>query len=328
MATETSLGRYKDRNAVFLKNDVMRVCFLPEDGGKIASLVDCRSQREFLVQGKSDRYLPLVFGHDYVESDCSGFDDLFPTVDEGYSECPPWNGVPLADHGEVCALPWHCIVRQDRIELSVHGVRFPYRLYKTACFQDGALRIDYRCDNLSGFDMDVLWAAHLMVRAEERGRILSPFQESAQVECVFSRDARFAHCGDILTWPSGGSWASEGRRMDTTPPMDPQGNNCKFYFREQVPEGDWGYAYPDGSRLLVGFDPVLVPYMGIWVNEGSFRNELGVALEPCTGTHDRPDRAIRRGQCRILPANGSLDWWVSIKVEKTKEGRSNEGEPT
>ena len=61
-------------------------------------------------------------------------------------------------------VPW----RTSGSTLSVHGVRFPYRLEKWVSFHaDGTLRVDYRLTNLSRFDFDFMWAAHMMLNLED-----------------------------------------------------------------------------------------------------------------------------------------------------------------
>ena len=64
----------------------------------------------------------------------SGFDEVFPSIESCYYPVEPWEGVKVPDHGEVWSLPWRYEVHEDSVDLSVHGVRFPYRLQKKIHF--------------------------------------------------------------------------------------------------------------------------------------------------------------------------------------------------
>jgi hypothetical protein len=61
-----------------------------------------------------------------VAGECSGMDDMFPTIDAYFYDRYPWAGTKLADHGEVWSLPWATTVEGDRLHFVVHGVRFGF----------------------------------------------------------------------------------------------------------------------------------------------------------------------------------------------------------
>lgn len=72
---------YKDVPAVQICNDWLRVTVLPYHGGKIASIYDLRQKKELLYERSGSNYRVLTLDGNYCEAECSGFDDLFPTVD-------------------------------------------------------------------------------------------------------------------------------------------------------------------------------------------------------------------------------------------------------
>ncbi|MBB6670787.1 hypothetical protein [Cohnella nanjingensis] len=292
---------YKDIDAVTIENDALSAQFLPDYGGKMASFASKATRREFLVQAGNERYRALEYDGDYVASECSGFDDMFPTIDR----CPypdvPWRGVVIPDHGEVCGLKWEQRIENggEALLMFVHGVRFPYRLEKRIAFVgERTLGIDYRAVNLSGFDMHFLWAAHPMIAAEPGGTIETPFTGERDVAMMFSTDAKHGQTAD---WPA---------VLDDT-----EGAAYKFYFRDRVPVGRCAYRYPSGEALVLEYSAGTVPYLGIWVNNGSFKGYRNVAFEMCTGAMDRPDAAIAAGQSSVLPANGEYRWHLRLSEE-------------
>ena len=284
--------KYKDLSAVSIENEILTATFLPKFGGKMASFRYKKTGREFLVQAEGEKYKKLEFAGDYVASECSGFDDMFPTIDERAYDKFPWQGMIMPDHGEVCGLKWEYEIEknEERIHCWVYGVRLPYKMEKWIYFSDeNELMIDYKITNLSVYEFEFIWAAHVMINAEENAEILAPYSEESDIICVFSTDEGFGKKDLKMQWPN--IERLDKRRMDISKTLDRKdnGNNYKFYFDNPVPEGWCGYLYnSDKTKLLLKFTEDTLPYLGIWVNEGGFKGYHNIALEPCSATFDDP----------------------------------------
>ena len=72
---------YKERPAIAVESGSLIATFLPEDGGKMASLCVRNKGKELLTVRQDKHYKVLTYDGDYVSLECSGFDDMFPTVD-------------------------------------------------------------------------------------------------------------------------------------------------------------------------------------------------------------------------------------------------------
>ncbi len=299
-----SHSTYKDVSAVTLENEALKVQFLPGLGGKMVSFIDKKTSREFLVQAPDPGYKVLEYDGSYVDAECSGFDDMFPTIDRAYYPSFPWKGIEMPDHGEVCGLKWDYQIERDFLYMCVYGVRFPYKLEKWVRFNAGnLLNIEYKATNLSGFDLDFIWAAHPMINSEEGGEILLPYQGKQEAIHMFSSNGMLGNHGDIISWPL--EELNDGGK----------GTTYKYYFKNKMPEGWCAYRYPsDGTTLKLSFPEKKVPYLGVWVNQGDFKNYYNIALEMCTGSLDRPDIARIYGQNSILKANGVYDWFLNFEV--------------
>ncbi len=308
---------YKDIDAVIMENDTLCAVFLPHYGGKMASLYHKKKNREFLVQAKGKMYKKLEYGGVYIDAECSGFDDMFPTIDEWTYQEPPWKGAVMPDHGEVCGLKWEYEIMESGTCLHcwVYGVRFPYRLDKWMRFKaETELSIEYKAVNMSPFDFDFVWAAHFMINAEQGATILTPYTDGAKATCMFSNDQAFAVPGMTMKWPE--TVTVDKKTYDITQTDDFQETTYKFYFNEPLPEGWCGYAYKsDGTNLLLKVSEKTVPYLGIWVNNGAFMSYYNIALELCTGSFDDPGRAIEKGQNSVLPGNGQYIWKLDVCIE-------------
>jgi galactose mutarotase-like enzyme len=303
---------YKDIEAVTLENDLLKVQFVPEYGGKMVSFLYKPLSREFLRQAEGGKYKVLKYDGNYVEAECSGFDDMFPSIDRMLYPDYPWKGVEIPDHGEVCGLKWDWKTADGCLYMSVNGVRFPYRLEKTISFKpDGSLHIDYRAANHSRFDMDFLWTAHVMVDTGDGGEIITPYKESQDARVVFSSDQSLGSYGDIITWPVTRDACMRNRQINLVRDDGDCIEALKFYFSGKVPEGRCGFHYrSDNIKLVLRFPADVVPYLGILTS-----SRHGLILEPCTAAMDRPDMAKLFGQNSVLPADGEYTWYLDMNVE-------------
>ena len=117
---------YKDVFSIVLENDILRVVVLPEFGSKIASVVYKPLSQEILWQNPGVEYRRSKYGDPYLEGECSGFDEMFPTISRCAYESYPWQGIEMPDHGEVWALPWTWDLKDDRLRMRVNSIHFPY----------------------------------------------------------------------------------------------------------------------------------------------------------------------------------------------------------
>jgi galactose mutarotase-like enzyme len=311
---------YKDKDAISMESENVIVQFLPEFGGKMASLIHKKTLKEFLVQGENEKYKVLDYNGNYVDAECSGFDDMFPTIDTVYYADYPWAGTKLPEHGEICGLKWDYAIESDCMHMWVYGVRLPYKFEKRIIFiSDNKLSIDYKVTNLSSFNMDFLWAAHSMINVEENGEIMVPFLNNEDITCVFSQDDGFGAYGDKMTWYNAERKDGSVQKLNITPKRNQKGNNYKFYFDKKMPEGWCSYKYNKSNlKLTLSFPIEKVPYLSIWINEGSFHGFNNIALEPCTGAYDRPDIAKLHGQNSILKAKSEYSWFLNFDIENLK----------
>lgn len=297
MITRTS---YKDRDAVVVESDALRMTLLPGDGAKMASLIDRRTERELLLTRDTETYRVLTEQGSYVDSECSAFDDMFPTIDPYTPATGACAGVTYPDHGEACRLPYEVSVSEDRVVLSAHSHLFPIHCQKTvAPTPDGAIAIDYAIANEGSEPFDFIWAGHVMLKGEDGMRLLSPFEESDPIEMVF---------------------LTEGYDPDTLPRdrltgfAPHTGAAYKFYYTDRMREGFFGVRYTDGRELFFRFDEQKLPYFGVWINNGEFQGIYNLAPEPCTAPFDAPDKASQKGYCSQIPANSVFRFRLTLSL--------------
>jgi galactose mutarotase-like enzyme len=322
---EIHTSQYKDQAAVTIESQAICAQFLPETGAKLASLIYKPHNFELLVQRPGKKYLVQSFDGVYTDGECSGLDDMFPTIDTCFYDRYPWEGVKMADHGEVWSLPWETTQEEDRLHFSVYGVRFPYRLEKWASIaEEGLLRLDYRLTNLSSFDFGCVWAAHPMFNLEEDTELVLP-EGVDSVVGTFGIPDGFVTYGDEYRWPVGAFMDGVSRDFRKLRPKATR-EAYKYYIKGKMPAGWCGLKYHRQKfTFAMSFPVKQVPYLGILPNEGGWQDLYNIFLEPCTAPFDRPDAARYRGQDFTLQASSSFSWHLNLTLaEGTAYKRAHE----
>lgn len=307
-ATEST---YKNKQSIVLENHLLRVEFLPDPGGKMVSFFSKDTGYEFLVQRPNEIYRDQPFDGEYVAGECSGFDDMFPTIDECKYANAPWEGIKMADHGEVWSLPWDYYVQDHMLKMAVTGVRFPYRLEKNAFFiNEHTLRLNYRLLNRSAFDFEFLWAGHLMLNMEPGTQVKVPPECRKVVTMLTNSGKKY---GEIADWPNFIDKNGEIYRADIS--RDPSvGGFEKYYFQQALKSGWCEMHLPNGNQLKVSFPAESVPYLGILMNEKGWDDLYNLFIEPCTVCYDRPDIAKQHGQSSMVTAFGEYAWHLDLSL--------------
>ena len=293
-------GKYKDRTAVIVESDRLRATLLPDDGAKMASLIDLATGKEFLATKESEAYGVLAYDGSYIHSECSAFDDMFPTIDPYTPTHGVYKGVTYPDHGESCRLPFEVRVEKDKAILSTHSRLFPLRMTKTVSpAADGGISLRYDITNEGNTPFDFIWAGHIILKGEDGSRLLTPFDEDTPTEMIF---------------------ATEGYAHDTLPKdrltgyRQGEGAAYKFYYTEPLREGYFALSYTDGRILSFRFDREKLPYLGVWLNNGEFQDLYSIAPEPCTAPFDAPDKASAKGYVSKISANTSFSFEIHIQI--------------
>jgi galactose mutarotase-like enzyme len=315
MITET---KWHGIPAWLLDNEAARAVIVPEVGAKIASLLNKATGYEWIV-GPGDRPVrPVEYGATFTDQDMSGWDEMFPTIVAcSYPGQGQYHGAPLPDHGEVWSLPWKVDQAfNGHIKLSVHGRALPYRLERTATLQDdGTLRLDYRATNMGSESMPYLWAGHPQFTAEPETRIVLP-HEVTEVYNVLDFSQWGPH-STIYPWPEATRADGRTQRLDLIAPVTAR--DCRKVY--VMPDQHIGWAElvaeESGNKLRIEWPPEKAPYMGLWVDEGTFNTVPVVAPEPATGFYDSLELAYRNGQVSVLAPGASDEWFVNLRVSNT-----------
>jgi galactose mutarotase-like enzyme len=293
---------------------------VPALGGKIASLIDLKNNREWMWKNPD---LNPVIPHSessYLRH-LGGWDECFPTVAKTNYPCPPWKDIVVPDHGEIWSMEWNTktLNTTNRIEIATtaNGALLPYKFKRVISFDaySPAILISYSVENASSSRMPFVWSSHPTLALGPGDKILMPSQQV----CVYkSLNDQFGPGGEVFTWPFA---------------RDIHGNEWNFSILEQTNSAvslklftTKGVAtsvrvedVSQKAHLKFRLDSNVVSHLGIWLNLNAWSCVEGgpkyycAAIEPCLGGWDDLSEAFEK-DCPSIPANGSCGWALSIEL--------------
>lgn len=288
---------YKNRPAVTVESDTLRAVFLPMDGAKLASLTT-ESGKELMETKEGENYRVLTADGSYIDSECSAFDDMFPTIDPYTPTQGEYQGITYPDHGEACRIPYTTEIKGESAVFSTKSSLFNLRYEKTVTAEKNGILIRYRYENLGEEAFPFVWAGHIILKGEDGARLFTPFDASSPIMMMFGAKEEDALPKDRLCGFVSG-----------------KGPAYKFYYIDPISEGLFGIEYPDKSKLSFTYDEKKLPFLGVWLNNGTFKNSYSIAPEPCNIPFDAPDKAAAKGHFAVIPPHGCFAFDLLISYQ-------------
>ncbi len=293
---------YKGRPAYRVVTAALEAVFLPEDGGKLVSVTSRRDGFEFLCRNPAPDYAHLAYDGSYIASECASWDDMFPTIDPYTPAAGEYAGVTYPDHGEVCRLPMEVAEEGDALTFSCASRIFRITYQKAIRPEDdGALALTYTIENHGREDFPYIWAAHCMLKGADDLVVHTPYAADAPVAYMFGPDGRETLPRDRLIGYTPGTGAA-----------------YKFYYTEPT---DGGFLRGEYTASGHAFEmdyregAAAIPYVGLWINNGKFKDYYNFALECATAPYDAPDKAMDKGYCSVIRAGETVSFTVRVRVQ-------------
>ena len=286
MIYETS---YKDRFAIAVESNNLTAVFLPTDGGKMASL-KTNEGKELLEQAKGENYRPLTVDGSYIDAECSAFDDMFPSIDPCEFE-----GYKYIDHGEVCRIEHAYDIVGDKLVLSGFAKTVNARFTKEISPLEDGIKIKYIIENLNDKPLPFIWAGHMMFAAKEGAEVFTNAPENFKIRGMF------------------GVLPQEPHKIGEYSPF---GESYKYYIEDAFSPLVCGIDYKNGEKITVSFEEEAVKYLGVWMNNGSFKGMYNIALEPCTAPFDSPENAYNENVGSVIESKEKIVFTMKIKYTK------------
>lgn len=291
-------SKHYNMEAIALENDKIILKALPQLGFKICSIVDKKSNFEFLFQPTKKEYKLPEYGADFSAYDTSGIDDATPSIDP----CDYMNsGNILKDHGDVWSLAWNVKKIEDKnykdgsIEGKVELPSLPLLLTRRISLDGNEIILDYKMENLSDDEIFYTWTFHG----------LNYYNEDTELE--FPRNLQ-----NYINVQNDEIWESHTKLSSFKDNW-----TFKYYFTDSIKEGWASIKYnKEGLKYTITFDPDKIPYLGVWLTTGGFKGEKNVAIEPSNGFYDTLERARKNKKIPCLKAKEVDTWTVKLKIEE------------
>lgn len=289
-------GRHFNQDALILENDVLRVVVLPQLGGKIASLLYKPQGFEVFFQPVKKEYTLPNYGDEFALFDTSGSDEMFPTID--ICPDPLDKTITWPDHGELWALPWQCMFQGDAIYSRVQGVMWNYLFERKVSINQNTVTINYAITNKEDRALYGLWAFHGLVAVDEDTEIILP---GVTTLMNVHDSALLGVVGAIHRYPVSKTAHGDTIALDKIAPATANKSE-KYYVNGPVPQGQCSLLL-NRKRLeyQLIYNAHKLPYLGVWINEGGFKGEYNVALEPANGFYDTNLLAAQNGMKPLKP---------------------------
>jgi hypothetical protein len=319
MTTEIAESEYHGHPAVTLESDQMQVVVLPRISGKVVALIDKASGDDLLWHNADRPYREARYGDHFSHYDSSGWEDCLPNISASVYPEWPWDGIELPDHGETWTIPWDARIDGTGLELSMHGVRLPYRFEKRVELVGGRVRVIHRLSNPTAYPMRYNWATHPLFEVRPGMRIELP--DGVKVRIDSSVGWRLGNYLDELGWPLARDASGNEVALDLIGP--PELAYADKLFTDEVSEGWCGLYDPASSQAIaLTFNPDELPYIGVFINQGGYPGDgsagYNVGLEPCSAWPDSLDVAFERGAVATVQPGAQNVWTIELQYGKAE----------
>lgn len=307
---ETSWGPWR---ALRLADDRVSATVVPDVGGRIVSLRDERIGRDWLTQGEPPDAATARrwAGEDatYDGRASFGWDECLPSVTRCPDPLDP-GGPPLRDHGDQWGRPTGVSVdpASGTVTTTWPSPRWPMTLERRLSLPgEDVLRADYTLTSRSERPLPVLWSAHPALRLEPGTRLELRGVRSVRVMGVIGWPIE---AGDRVAWPE----PDPGEDLSLVRPIEAAGA-VKLFASTTLARA----RTPDGAALTIEADGDLVRTMGVWLDAGGWPKDgtpiHQTAFEPTGAADDHVADALDHGRAWMLPPNGTIAWWMSVRLE-------------
>lgn len=292
---------------MILENNKLRIICFEDHGGKLSSIYDKEKNIEFLFQNPKLNYKKANLYSDFSDFEACGFDDTFPSIDEGIFKIND-KEIRYPDHGEIWSANMDCVSDNNTIKLNYISKILPYTFQKKITLEKSGLRVDYSIKNIGDYKFPCFYTFHCLIDSKEKIELITP-QELNEVKIV--------HGSNRLNTNSIESYPITNNNINLQIPKLLDKGQCeKFYFTQKVENGLLGYNYKrERVKLLISYDNKKLPYLGFWNTQGGFRDDYNFALEMSNGYYDSIETASKNNACPYLDIGEEFTFSIHFEIK-------------
>ena len=306
--------------SICVHTGLIELTLIPELGGKISSLRDTRTNREWLWRNPRYPYKRVPHGSSYLtEADTGGWDECFPSVSACLYPSEPWQGIAVQDHGELWSQTSELEIEEHdeiiTLQTCWKGVALPYTFTRTITVvaNSAIMRANYEVVNNAGQSMNYVWSIHPLLAIEPGMELCLP--DSARFHVAGSIPQDLVSPEQNVQYP----FAALGLNFPALP-VTSAGCAIKIW-SDPLPAGEgWAALSANDGELKMRWDVALLPQVAAWMNFGAWAADGGtpyynLGLEPCIGAQDSLNDAVNQYNLfATVPPHGLKQWWLEIEL--------------
>lgn len=298
MSAHHSRQKVGDFEIHTLKNDAVSLSIAPELGGRVVSLLDCVSRREWLdgwTPNNKRRLWHPTDPADFETGPAAGLDECLPTI----QPCTIGSS-RFGDHGEL----WNQtpFFHEALAENGVFACRWalkslPLTFERQISIHDREIRFHYQISNQADSPTPFLWAWHPLFSWEPGDQILT------------SENSCLAAGGERLAWPhiQPGTDLSRAEFPANTV-------SAAKVFLGPLRSGHAAISSENGASLQLRWPAELFPYAGIWITRGFWKGLHHWAIEPTNAPVDRLSDIKQHSATSMLAPREIREWDIGLTV--------------
>lgn len=276
----------------------LRLRLDPDHGGRIVSLVALG--REWLTES-----WPAAPGATrFVHPGTGGWDEALPTIAPS---------ADLPDHGDVWNVPWSVSsAGEGGVATTVRSASSGIVLERVIRPTPEGLAVRYRASTTEVRPRAFLWSAHPLFSAADGAHVVLPgvtevVQEYPRVDAhgPVPGTTAFGSPGDVAV-PRAVKAFVPSRALRS----GPGGAEDSRAARASI-------AVADGRALTMTWDPVEIPWLGLYTDTGEFSRGPVLALEP---TSTPSDSATSASDLWTVSASSPREWSVHLHCSEKAPG--------
>ena len=307
-------------NSLSVQTGVMEISIIPDLGGKINSLRDSRTGREWLWRHPRFIYQRVPHGSSYTaQSDTGGWDECFPSVAECKYPSAPWQGAAIQDHGELWSQTAQFEINEQADQVTLltrwQGIALPYTFERVITLNEDSsiVYVDYEVVSNADQPIDYVWCIHPLLAIEPGMELRLP--ESARFNIGGAYPNDLVPLEKKLQFP----FAASGLNFPSLPQAT-AGCAIKLW-SDPLPEAQgWTAMRASNGEFQMRWDVSFLPQVAVWMNFGALGMDGGspyynLGLEPCIGAQDSLNDAVNKYNLfASVPPHGLKQWWLEIEL--------------
>lgn len=277
---------------LILENSRIRAKLLPGDGGRLVSLVDKRTGRDYVWINKRTADLPRYYGADYDSLGAGGVEEAFPCV---LPENRSGDSYPF--FGEVWSVPWQVETASAmEVTLSRYSSLLPARIRKTWRLSEDSLTCAYVVENEDARPIRCLFGVHPSFAVRGGDRLALPEGRYSRGVFIPPETA----CPPEFDWPLAGA-------IDLTlVPPDGKSGTCYQFHSPAMPAGFLRITGNDGGGIEMSYDHRFFTSLCVWPIYGGWRGHYVLMAEFFTGWPLKLSEAEEQGNCLAIEPGSNV----------------------